>query len=323
MEPFILLIRYKLINILKGEIMSPFLKATVIVLSLLATACGSGTSSSGSTSGSSGSVSLKITDAPIDGASKVVIEFLGVEFRSSSDNTKVNFDFPPMSLDLLTLQGLTTSTLLDGATLPVGEYDEIRLKINADDDGELDSYIKLSDGSEHELKIPSGTSSGLKIKGNLTITENSSGNFTIDFDLRRSIVMAGNSGKYLLKPVLRLTEDKETGNITGLIDTGLLNAGTCSDSDPVTDNAVYVFESNVIPDDIDSSSDIDIEPIATVLLDDTFNYTAAFLMAGQYTVAFTCNTNAEDIDSDNDLKFTGTKLVTVIARESTIANLIP
>lgn len=307
--------------------MNLLLKTSVIALSLLASACGSGTSSSGSSSsgeaGGSGSVSLKITDAPIDGANKVVVEFIGVEFRSSSSDTKVNFDFSPMSIDLLALQGITTSTLLDGATLPVGDYDEIRLKINADDDGELDSYIELSDGSQHELKIPSGTSSGLKIKGDLTIADNSTGNFTIDFDVRRSIVVAGNSGKYLLKPVLRLTEDKETGNISGLVDAVLLNAVTCSDSDPVTGNAVYVFEGDVVPDDIDSSSNLDVEPVVTVLLDDTFRYTAGFLNAGEYTVAFTCNADDENIDEDNDLQFSGTQLLSVVAGETTTADLIP
>lgn len=304
--------------------MNLLVKSSVILLTLLATACGSGTSTSSSNSGGSGgsgSVSLKITDAPIDGANKVVVEFTGVEFRSSSSDSKVNFDFAPMSIDLLALQGVTTSTLLDGETLPVGDYDEIRLKINADDDGELDSYIELSDGAQHELKIPSGTSSGLKIKGDLTITDNSTGNFTIDFDVRRSIVVAGNSGKYLLKPVLRFVEDKDTGNISGLVDAGLLSAADCSDDDPVTGNAVYVFEGDVIPDDIDTSTDLDVEPIVTLLLDDSFHYTAAFLNAGDYTVAFTCNAGDEDIEADNDLKFSGTRLVTVAAGETTTADL--
>ncbi|MFT5658016.1 MAG: hypothetical protein ACI9KN_001295 [Gammaproteobacteria bacterium] len=294
-------------------------KLSIIALALLTGACGSGTSNPAPSG--SGTISLKLTDSPIDNAKKVVVEFIGVEFRSSSADSIVTFDFAARSIDLLDLQGFTTTTLLDNQSLPVGEYDEIRLKINADEDGELDSFIELSDGSQHELKIPSGTSSGLKIKGNLTIVENSTGNFTVDFDVRRSIVVAGNSGKYLLKPVLRLTEDKESGNITGLVDASLLNADTCFDDDPVTDNAVYVFEGSVTPDDIDSSSDLDVEPVVTALLDDSFHYTAAFLMAGEYTIAFTCNAGEENIDTDNDLMFSGTSTATVIAGETKTVDL--
>lgn len=309
--------------------MHSLLKSGVIVLTALISACGSGTAEigSGNNSGGQGRLSLKITDAPIDNANKVVIEFVGVELRSSSLDEIINIDFAPKSIDLLALQGISTAVLLDNEPLPAGVYNELRLKINADDDGELESFIELSDGSQHELIIPSGFTSGLKIKGELSLSEDSTGNFTVDFDVRRSIVVAGGQGnskvKYHLKPVLRLTEDTSTGNIRGLVHADLLTDSTCSDSDPVTDNAVYVFAGSVIPDDMDSSSDTDIEPLTSVLLDDTFNYTAAFLPAGEYTLAFTCRADIENVDTDDDLSFLAINNVLVVAGETRVVNLDP
>ncbi len=42
---------------------------------------------------------------------------------------------------------------------------------------------------------------------------------TIDFDVRKSVVKAGNSGKYLLKPVLRLIENQNVAMVKGSVAT--------------------------------------------------------------------------------------------------------
>ena len=106
---------------------------------------------------------------------------------SSTLDENLSFDFDPVQIDLLDLQGLNTSTLVNGATVPAGVYQELRLKINADEDAELEPFIELTDGSKHELIIPSGEQSGLKIKKDLVIPVGGEGNYTIDFDVRRSM----------------------------------------------------------------------------------------------------------------------------------------
>jgi hypothetical protein len=94
----------------------------------------------------------------------------------------------------------------------------------------------------------------------------------------------------------------------------------CSDADPNTYNAVYVYAGhNVTPDDIDQKSPQSPAPFATtsIAYDNDimgYLYEAAFLPAGKYTVAFTCNADAEDLDNGNDdLKFFGIQNVTVLA----------
>ena len=302
--------------------MNYFFRIGVIIVAGLINACGG-------SSGGEGKITLNITDAPIDGANKVVVMFTGVELRSSSLDEKRVFDFiEPVTLDLLDLQGINTALLLNGETVTAGTYDEIRLKIHAAEDGMLESYIELPDG-QHELIIPSGAQSGLKIKNDIEIPVDGDVNFTVDFSVRKSIVVSGGEGsskvKYHLKPVLRIVEDIVAGHITGLIDNSLLTASNCSDLDADTDNAVYVFTGpSVTPDDIDTSSDIDVEPVVTALVDHSFSYTytAAFLEPGEYTVAFTCNANLENIESDDDdLLFSAIKNVIVEAGETSDGDL--
>ena len=178
--------------------------ATLVVLSLLAVGCNS---SSESGSDSMGSMSLRITDAPIDEASSVVVQFSEVQIRGTDTTQNINFKLDPSrSIDLLALQGSATQALFTDEAVPAGTYNEVRLLINAEV-GTVDSYIVLKQGgAQHELTVPSGSESGLKVKGNFTVPVNGSSSFTVDFDVRKSIVKSGNANsangiKYHLKPV--------------------------------------------------------------------------------------------------------------------------
>lgn len=297
--------------------------AAVIIFSLLSAGC----SSSGEDE--SGQMSLRITDAPIDEATSVVVEFSEVQIRGSDATQNINFKFDtPKSIDLLALQGLNTESLFSNETVPAGVYNEVRLLINAQP-GTVDSYIVLQQGGQqHELTVPSGSESGLKVKGTFSVPVNGSSSFTVDFDVRKSIVMSGNANsangiKYHLKPVLRLVEDSQVGSISGSVDSALVSAASCSDSEMDTHNAVYVFSSaGVTPDDIDADA---IEPVISALVkydatSDSYRYQAAFLLAGSYTIAFTCNADAENIETDDDLQFGPAQDVTVAAGENSTAS---
>jgi hypothetical protein len=302
--------------------------ATILVFTA---GCGSSSQNS-SGSGSTGTISLKLTDAPIDEAANVVVQFSEVQLRGADSSQNLNFPFdPPKSIDLLTLQGTATEDLLVDKVVPAGVYDEIRLIIDAEV-GTVDTYIVLTEGGDQiDMTVPSGSQSGLKVKGPLTVTANATASFTIDFDVRKSIVKSGNANsandvKYHLKPVLRIVDNSEVGIISGEIDATLLSqAAGCSDDDVLTYNAVYVYEGlGVTADDIDLD-DTTVEPIVTALVEydsvsDIYSYEAAFLTAGDYTVSFTCNADAEDIEEDNDLMFVGSQDAPVIANQTTTAS---
>ncbi|MEO7557475.1 MAG: DUF4382 domain-containing protein, partial [Gammaproteobacteria bacterium] len=156
---------------------------TLLSAPFIVSGCGGG----GGGSSGTGTMSLAVTDAPVDGATKVVVEFTGVEVKSTSGG-RLNFDFPaPRQIDLLALNGGGSEILLDQVTLPAGNYNFLRLKVNAQNDGVNDSFIELDDGSVHELTIPTADTRGLQIGNHFTIAAGGESDFTVDFDLRKSV----------------------------------------------------------------------------------------------------------------------------------------
>ena len=287
-------------------------------------ACGGGGSGSGSSvngndlspGATKSSFTLRLTDAPIDDAAGVEMQFIEVRLRRN-DGTWISFPFDqPKTIDLLKLQGMLTSDLLVDIPLGIGRYDEIRLLV---DDAPMASHVELVDGSFAELDIPGGRTAGLKIKGDFTIFKTRPTSLVIDFDLRQSVKRNGNSGKYNFKPRLRLADEANAGHLLGIVAPELLSSiADCSDNNVDTFNAVYVYEGHdVIPDDIDQSSNTDVDPITTAVIKYNRNrliykYEAAFLPEGDYTTAITCNSNLDDLDAGNDdLKFFAIRNVSV------------
>ena len=117
-----------------------------------------------------GKLSLGVTDAAVDGAEHVVVEFTGVEIKAVNDASPEVFDFAaPRKIDLLALEGGGSEILLRDELLPAGDYEWIRLKVNAGRTAS-DSYVDLEDGTRHALFIPSGNQSGLKLIRGFTPT---------------------------------------------------------------------------------------------------------------------------------------------------------
>jgi hypothetical protein len=73
------------------------------------------------------------------------------------------------------------------------------------------------DNTIHELSTPSGQQSGLKIQLNTTLTAGITYEIFLDFDAARSVVEAGNSGNYNLKPVIRSYAEAQDGAIAGVV----------------------------------------------------------------------------------------------------------
>lgn len=295
--------------------MKAVLTTIPLMLSLAISGCGGGASDSdyGGRSGTGkGHLTLAITDAAIDDITEVWIQFSAIELKPAGSSSFIETFDQPMKINLLALQGSLSEDLLTNITVDSGEYNWVRVLVDVVADGTLDSYIVMKDGSMHELDIPSGSQTGLKINTNFTVGDNSKVNMTIDFDLRKSIVLS--AGGYHLKPVLRLVDNADSGSITGSIASGLTVGASCSDSLPETGNAVYVFSgANAELDDIDNQLP---EPVTTALMTlntstGDYDYEVGFLPAGEYTVAYTCMADLDDPEVDDLIDFVQTENVTV------------
>jgi len=273
-----------------------------MILFLLAGCSGGG----GGSPGETGRMSLSVTDAPIDDASSVVVQFSGVAFKREGEAPEVvqNLSPSPRQLDLLGYQEGRAALLLDGVTLPAGRYEWVRLIVDTQQNVR-DSYIVRTTGEECELRVPSGAESGLKLNRGFTLPADGSVALTIDFDLRKSIHappgQRGSAGDctqgYLMRPTLRIVDDANVGAIAGTID-----------ADLVTEDClpkVYVFSGDgVTPDDIEESGAApDVDPLLVTNVNvqngaTSYSYRAAFLTPGSYTVAFTCD---DDDPTDDDV----------------------
>lgn len=168
-----------------------------------------------------GTLSLSITDAPTDAenVSGVYIAITGVEYRTQGNSWQPMEGFgDPYTVNLLELtEG--KAELLGDFKIESGHYDGLRFKLDAAQNGGYLSnsatYIEFADGSQQPLYVPSGTQSGYKAKGDFVVPVNGTVAVTADFDVRKSVVEAGTSGKYLLKPTIRLVVNNQAGTISG------------------------------------------------------------------------------------------------------------
>lgn len=297
--------------------------------------------SAGAAGPSTGIVSLAITDAPVDSALKVCVEFNSVEFKHADDgvdNVIFNFD-TPRSINLLALQNGVSELLLDGVELPAGQYNWVRLGVSsarglapaADEvtdseavgdclKGEFDAsgsyivsgtYIVPGIQLVNNMYVPSGDQSGLKMNRGFVLPAGGSADFTIDFDLRKSVKMpSGQFPDYKLRPTLRMEDNALVGALQGTVDPALIMPEPDPNDPASCDPFVYVFAGSVSgPDDMD---DIAPEPIATgrVVLNDKLpqewtyriGLLAENMASGSYKAYFTCGPDDPDTD-DADTVF--------------------
>ena len=293
-------------------------------LALLLVACGGGDGGGSST----GTLDLAITDAAVDDAEAVVVEFTGVQLQHAAGE-RIDYDFvdglgdpEPRQIDLLALTGGTTELLLDGVTLTAGDYSWIRLKVNAER-GVIDSYIDRVGDGRHSLYVPSGAESGLKLNRGFNVPEDGMASFTIDFDLRKSVHYPGNldpsnpEDDYILRPTLRLVDDNTAGALTGVV-LDIVNDTECDASMEYV-GAVYVFGGTDVVDDFDGTDDPVTSAKVSMSNESKYTYTVAFLPEGDYTVAFTCDADIDDSTIDDDpVDFVGEAMVNITAGKTTI-----
>jgi hypothetical protein len=305
-------------------------RALILSLPLLAlAACGGG--SSGDDDGGQGQLSVGVTDAPVDGANRVVVEFTGIELKPQS-GPPFEFNFtPPLQIDLLALQGDEFEPLLVAQQVPAGRYNWMRLKLNDNDCAAMPpgsdpsgSFIELSSGGIEALHVPSGNETGLKLVSGFTVAAGGLTEFTVDFDLRKSVIKPTGQPCHFLRPALRLVDNAMVGTLRGTVDAALLGDPSCSDTDPLTGNAVYLFQNaDVVPDDVDGIAP---DPLTSAIVNfnttsGQFEYEIGFVLAGPYTVALTCEADLDNPDTDDPgVGFLQSANVTVTADSVTTHN---
>jgi hypothetical protein len=201
--------------------------------------CGSG--GGGGTAGTTGTLSLGLTDAAGD-YQHVFVTIKEIQVNKAAEEEGdgsgwITAMSPNETIDLKTLENGEIFDL-GLAELEVGHYNQMRLILAEDpiaphpfanyvviegeqeEDyiiGELGNYYTIE-----ELKVPSGFQTGIKIVKGFEIVNQGTTALILDFDAKKSVVKAGESGKWLLKPTIKVLETVEN-SISGTVvddDTG-------------------------------------------------------------------------------------------------------
>lgn len=205
------------------------------VLPLLAAlamgACGDG---GGATAGDGGArVSIRLTDAPGDLREAWVrvdrIYLKGGPADSAGGGSVELLPARTGWVNLLTLSGGRTAELVNGAVVPAGSYTELRFVVCeayvVTDGGDVyatrDAVLPAGVAADGTLQVPSGCSSGMKVKfprDARVELANESTILTVDFDVSQSFGhQAGNSGRWVMHPVVHATAVGFSGGIAGTV----------------------------------------------------------------------------------------------------------
>lgn len=159
------------------------------------TAPGAGDDSMGT-----GTLSVKLTDAPASPELAkvfVTVERLRVHRAETDDEgdagwSEIVLD-PPRKIDLLTLRN-GASEDLGQLRLAEGSYAQLRLVLGK---GPADNTVVLASdpGVEIPMRTPSGQQDGLKLVHPFRVSAGGTVELTLDFDAARSVVMVGAGGE--------------------------------------------------------------------------------------------------------------------------------
>ncbi len=209
-----------------------------ILASSLLVACGGG--GSGGSSGGTGELSMSLTDTSLYQYQAVYVTIDKIKVHRDDGGGWKTVASPLQTFNLLELvNGVREDLGL--ATLDVGHYTQMRLIIGDTPDDSLNifsqthpfaNYVILADGMDsiHELKVPSGPQTGVKLVNGFDINTNQTTELILDFDVSKSVIKAGSSGQWHLKPTIKVldtlthaiidgtvTEDETGNNLQGVL----------------------------------------------------------------------------------------------------------
>lgn len=166
-----------------------------------------------STENKEATLSIGITDAPVSSAESVEVTFTKIEIakEGAEEGGWETYFEGSQAVDLLEFQNGNVFDFPD-KNFDTGSYGQVRLFLSSEAG---DNTITI-DSVKSNLEYNAGVANtGFKLVGGFTIEEGVTTELTIDFDVRKSIVVKGgnNNPTYNLKPTVKLVQTNTTGNI--------------------------------------------------------------------------------------------------------------
>jgi len=197
---------------------------------------GGGGSVSGS-GGGTGTLSLGLVDAPGGNYKAVYVTIGQVQVCRETgpcDGAGDGYDCE-CQWDTITTVNRTYNLLelVNGVMVSLGQkdleagiYHQMRLLLYDVPDDTLNilgnehpfpQYVIDEDDVVHAMKVPSGYQTGIKLVHSFEIVSGLTTELILDFDVARSVVKAGNSGKYILKPTIKVIGTYNRATVSGIV----------------------------------------------------------------------------------------------------------
>jgi len=214
----------------------------VCILGLISCGGGSG-GSSGVGVVETGTVSVALVDSASEDYAAVYVTINDIQFHlGKNENSSKSWKSIQGSVEYpvtVNLLELVNGVRLDLGLveLSAGHHTQMRLIIGDEaEQGTINilsqahpyaNYVIIDkdpgdaiDPEIHELKVPSGDKTGIKIVGGYNIAAKQTTELILDFDACRSVVQAGKSGQWLLKPTIKMGETEGYSIIKGQVTDG-------------------------------------------------------------------------------------------------------
>jgi len=161
-----------------------------------------------------GSLIIQAFDAPFKGNVEHIylnINSVSIHEAEADDSTSgwTMVSDKDTVIDFLTLVNGEMSNLVE-SELEEGHYSQIRLMLG-------DSSLIVVDGISYELRVPSGSQSGVKLNINFDIDADEITELYLDFDAERSINKHPTQDRYSLQPTFRVIKKVLSGTISGKV----------------------------------------------------------------------------------------------------------
>lgn len=207
------------------------------ILLLIAMVMLAGCNGGGGGSTGSGTLKMSLTDAAQATYKAVYVTIDEVQVHKG-DVAEGNGSWqvvasPHKTYNLLELVNGAMATL-GISDLASGKYTQIRLILGTQPDNGTNilndphpantpNYIITDTNDIVPLKIPSGYKTGIKLVHEFEMTQGLTVDLVLDFDVNRSIVVAGKSGQYILKPTIKVIDTVKNAILSGTVEDDLGN----------------------------------------------------------------------------------------------------
>ena len=267
-------------------------------------------------------LTLGFSDALPEDLKQVVIAVDSITFRRTGFDDVVvdSFTIPALSLtsvdtfqvDLLDYRGRNQLEVITDLELESGTYSQIRIAVLGGDVNS--SYVQQEDDTRRELSVSGGV---LVLPGASFARSDQA--YTVEFSLAQSLQVDASGTVYQMATNgIRLEDNATAASLSGRVESSLFDSVTpCSEKvDPNVGNRVYLYEGSPLSnrrlgDVFRSNSDTTIPDDAVApfavgslvlnALTANWEYVFGFLPPGDYTLAFACNTEADNSINFDDL----------------------